>query len=299
MDNLVIYIESLIFAADQPITRSDVRYALENCFETQISPEEVDTAIEQLIDKYNADTFAMEVNEIGGGLQFMTKPAFHHVIGSHLKLITKKRLSRVALETLAIIAYKQPVTKTELEKIRGVSCDYALQKLLEKELVTIEGRAEGPGRPLMYATSPKFMDYLGLKDIKDLPKLRELEQTENSIGESAPVEIDEAPESEKDLSENGHTPESGSPEIQPTSSDVVNDTSAESEIDGEVVSDQDAATEVDVNMPVASEPDTVANSDSDAHVASDVEQQNVQEREMEVQSEIHPEKDDVIHDSEE
>jgi segregation and condensation protein B len=254
LDNLVIYIESLIFAADQPITRNDVRYALENCFETKITPEEIDSAIEQLIEKYSAETFAIEVNEIGGGLQFMTKPAFHHVVGSHLKLITKKRLSRVALETLAIIAYKQPVTKTELEKIRGVSCDYAIQKLLEKELVMIEGRAEGPGRPLMYSTTPKFMDYLGLRDIKDLPKLRELEQSENSIGESAPVEMIESIDSteglsrdgwaaeglskeelsEKGLSENGRTRESESPEMQPSGSDVVSDVD-----DGDVLNRDD------------------------------------------------------------
>ena len=247
MDNLVIYIESLVFAADHPITRNDVRYALENCFETQISPEEIDTAVEQLIEKYNAETFAMEVSEIGGGLQFMTKPAFHHVIGSHLKLITKRRLSRVALETLAIIAYKQPVTKTELEKIRGVSCDYAIQKLFEKELVTIEGRAEGPGRPLMYSTSPKFMDYLGLRDIKDLPKLRELEHTENSIGESAPIETSEESDSEVEMTENGQAPASGTSDLQPSSSDVVNDIDAGASEDSHMSADGDtkAGTEGD------------------------------------------------------
>jgi segregation and condensation protein B len=82
LDNLVIYIESLVFAADQPITRSDVKYALENCFVTEISPEDIDTAVEQLIEKYSEDSFAIEVNEIGGGLQFMTKPAYHHVIAA-------------------------------------------------------------------------------------------------------------------------------------------------------------------------------------------------------------------------
>jgi len=287
LDNLVIYIESLIFAADQPITRQDLRYALENCFETQISPEEVEMAVDQLIEKYSTEEFAIEVNEIGGGLQFMTKPAFHHVIGSHLKLITKRRLSRVALETLAIIAYKQPVTKTELEKIRGVSCDYAIQKLLEKELVFIEGRAEGPGRPLMYATSPKFMDYLGLNDIKDLPKLRELEQTENSIGESAPIEINAEAESEKGLTENGQTPESAASETQPSGSDVVIDREAgesvESGADGgeDVQSDTDARTDVE----------------SDGIVEAETRGESTSK--PEVQSQIEPEGEGVIDDSEE
>ena len=188
MDNLVTYIESLVFAADQPITREEVRYALENAFDTKLTPEEIDTGIEQLKEKYDSGDFAMEVSEIAGGLQFFTKPAFHHVIGSYLKQITKKRLSRVALETLAIIAYKQPITKTELEKIRGVNCDYAIQKLLEKELIAITGRSDGPGRPLLYATSEKFMDYLGLGSIRELPKLKDLQPVDNSIGEPAPVE---------------------------------------------------------------------------------------------------------------
>ena len=132
LDNLVTYIESLVFASDAPITREEIRYALENCFDTQLAPELIDEGVEALKAKFADEQFAIEVSEIGGGLQFMSKPAYHHVIGAHLKQITKKRLSRVALETLAIIAYKQPVTKTELERIRGVNCDYAIQKLLDK-----------------------------------------------------------------------------------------------------------------------------------------------------------------------
>ncbi len=188
MDNLTTYIESLVFASDQPISREDVRYALENCFETSLSPEDIDQAVDALKEKYQDESFSIEVTEIAGGLQFMTKPSYHHVIGSHLKLITNKRLSRVALETLAIIAYKQPVTKTELEKIRGVNCDYAIQKLLEKELISMAGRSDGPGRPMLYATSDKFMDYLGIRDIQDLPKLKDIEPVENSIGEAGPVD---------------------------------------------------------------------------------------------------------------
>jgi segregation and condensation protein B len=100
----------------------------------------------------------------------------------------KKRLSRSALETLSIIAYKQPVTKSELERIRGVNCDYAIQKLLEKELVAIQGRSDGPGRPLLYGTSDKFMDYFGLKSLDDLPKPKEFREPSNQIGEQAPIE---------------------------------------------------------------------------------------------------------------
>ena len=188
MDNLALYVESLVFATDQPISRTELRVALENCFDSKIPQQQVDEAIEATKDKYASDNFAIEMVEIADGLQFLTKPAFHHAVGSHLKLLSKKRLSRVALETLAIIAYKQPVAKSEIEKIRGVNCDYAVQKLLDKELIVIEGRSDGPGRPLLYATSPKFMDYLGLKNLNDLPKLKDLESADNSIGEGDDIE---------------------------------------------------------------------------------------------------------------
>jgi segregation and condensation protein B len=188
LDNLVAYIESLIFAAEQPVTRKEMRYALENAFDTRIAKETFEEALGKLMARYKSDEFAIEIVEIAGGFQFLTKPAYHHVIGSYLRQITKKRLSRVALETLAIIAYKQPVTKSELEKIRGVNCDYSIQKLLDKELVEISGRAEGPGRPLLYTTTEKFMDYFGLKGLADLPKLKEFEQPDNAIGQPAPEE---------------------------------------------------------------------------------------------------------------
>ena len=89
------------------------------------------------------------------------------------------------METLSIVAYKQPISKTEIEQIRGVSCDYAMQKLLEKELVAILGRSDAPGRPLVYGTSDKFMDYFGIKSLKDLPKPKDFKDVENKIGEES------------------------------------------------------------------------------------------------------------------
>ena len=97
----------------------------------------------------------------------------------------KKRLSTSALETLSIIAYKQPVTKPEIEKIRGVNCDYAVQKLLEKELIVMAGKSELPGRPVLYATSRRFMDYFGINNLSQLPDLKEMNPEENVIGETS------------------------------------------------------------------------------------------------------------------
>jgi segregation and condensation protein B len=123
----------------------------------------------------------------------MTKKDYHDTIGTLLKQKTKKRLTKAALETLAIVAYRQPMTKVEVEQIRGVNSDYSIQKLLEKELVTIVGRSEKPGRPLLYATSPKFMDYFGIQSLKDLPRVKDFQEEEvNEIGEPQDIEVAEA-----------------------------------------------------------------------------------------------------------
>ena len=106
----------------------------------------------------------------------------------HLKLKSKKSLSRAALETISIIAYKQPLSKLEIEQIRGVNSDYAVSKLLEKELIAITGRSDKPGRPLLYGTSAKFMDYFGINSINDLPKLADFKPENNEIGEPVSIE---------------------------------------------------------------------------------------------------------------
>ncbi len=188
MDKLELHIESIIFASEQPIPLNEIKACLEQSMETKLKKNLLEKAMESVLAKYQSEDYAFEVAEIGGGFVFLTKGAFHHTISTLLKQKAKKRLSKAALETLAIIAYKQPVTKSEAEKIRGVSCDYSIQKLLEKELIAIVGRSEGPGRPLLYATSEKFMDYFGLKSIKDLPKLKDFKVEENTIGDGAAVE---------------------------------------------------------------------------------------------------------------
>lgn len=182
------HVESLIFTAEGPIRFQDISHALEEHFGVKPSETDVTEAIQALQEKYQSADFSFELVEIADGYQFLSKGAYHGLIGTHLKQKTRKRLSRAALETLSIIAYKQPVTKSELEKIRGVSCDYSIQKLLEKDLVVITGRSDGPGRPLLYGTSDKFMDYFGLKSLKDLPTPKDFKVPENSIGEQAPIE---------------------------------------------------------------------------------------------------------------
>lgn len=188
MEYLAQHIESLIFSSEYPVTIEEIQSVLEEAFETELSVEDLEQALQQVMERYTADDYAFEVIAISGGYQFMTKGAYHNTVGTLLRQNTKTRLSRAALETLAIIAYRQPVSKGEMEKVRGVSCDYSVQKLLEKELVEITGRSDGPGRPLLYGTSQKFMDYFGMADISELPKLKDFEMPEDTIGEAAPIE---------------------------------------------------------------------------------------------------------------
>ena len=207
VERLDTHIESLIFVAQQPVKREDIRYNLENALQVTIDDISVDEALSRLQEKYWDDNFAIEIVEVAEGFQFVTKGAYHHVIGSYLKQLTKRRLSKVALETLAIIAYRQPVSRSELEQIRGVNADYAIDKLLEKELIEIAGRSTGPGKPLLYATSGKFMDYFGLRSIEDLPQLKEFQVPVEEIGEPSSLEevvTFELPQAENDR--NGHLP---------------------------------------------------------------------------------------------
>ena len=188
MEFLNQHIEALIFATEHPITVEEIKSVLDTTFETEFEEAEILRGIETVKEKFSDAQFAFEVIEIAKGFQFLTKPTFHNSVGTFLKQTIKKRLSQAALETLSIIAYKQPVSKTELEQIRGVSCDYAVQKLLEKELVQIQGRSDAPGRPLLYATSEKFMDYFGIKSLQDLPKTKDFKEVENQIGAVTGVE---------------------------------------------------------------------------------------------------------------
>jgi len=194
LQKLALHIESLIFSSSTSIGFDEIKNALEESLGVVFTDEEVADQIGLLMEKYASDDYAIEIMEMAGGFRFMTKGAYHHTIGAFLRQNTHKKLSKAALESLAIIAYKQPVTKTEIESIRGVNSDYTIQKLLEKDLIEISGRSDGPGKPLLYGTTSKFTDYFGLKSIDDLPKPKEIEQTENQIGEQAPIELEQKPE---------------------------------------------------------------------------------------------------------
>ncbi len=178
ISQIIPHIEVLIFASEKPLSSLDIVELINNTFgflEERIMLDQVESALEGIREKYDSEFYPFEVKQSGGGWQFLTKVSYHKTIAQLNGDKFLKRLSNAALETLAIIAYKQPITKGEIEAIRGVNSDYSIQKLLEKELVLISGRNENmPGKPLVYATSKNFMDYFGINSAADLPKIREV-----------------------------------------------------------------------------------------------------------------------------
>ncbi len=176
--NLITHIEALIFASEKPLTAIEITELVNSAFgfmDDKVVIDQVETSIEGVKEKYNSEFFPFELRESGGGWQFLTKRDYHQTIAQLNGDKFLKRLSTAALETLAIIAYKQPITKSEIEAIRGVNCDYSIQKLLEKELIVISGRNETMvGKPLIYSTSRHFMDYFGINSSEELPKISEV-----------------------------------------------------------------------------------------------------------------------------
>ncbi len=188
---IIPHIEALIFASDKPLTTMEITELVNNALgfiDDRAAIEQVESAIDGIREKYQSEFYAFELKQSGGGWQFLTKPEYHKTVAliNGDKFI--KRLSAAALETLAIIAYKQPITKSEIEAIRGVNCDYAVQKLLEKELIIISGRnEEAVGKPLIYSTSKSIMDYFGINSPEELPKIDEVLMEE--LVKATPVNV--------------------------------------------------------------------------------------------------------------
>lgn len=175
IEQLMPHIEALVFASERPITLMEMIDLLGQTFDEPMEGERITACLDAIREKYDAGYYPFELREVGGGFQFLTKKEYHKTVlqlngDKHIK-----KLSLAAMETLAIIAYKQPITKGDIEYIRGVSVDYSIQKLLEKELIVISGRKEeAVGKPLIYSTSKNFMDYLGINNSADLPALKDI-----------------------------------------------------------------------------------------------------------------------------
>ena len=187
MENLHQHIEALVFSSESAVTIGDVVQTMTKAFPASpLDEKTVEQILKDLEEKFKSDIFAFELRVIGGGYQFFTKAAYHTTVAAFIGQKEKRRLSTAALETLSIIAYRGPITKTECEKIRGVNCDYSVEKLLEKELIEVAGRMENmPGKPVLYKVTQIFLDYFGINSTKELPKLKDVIPVydENVVGE--------------------------------------------------------------------------------------------------------------------
>ena len=172
-------IESLVFTSESSLSTDRISDLLH-----EFDRDAVKAALSELVEYHSNRGGGFELVEVAGGWQFRTRPAFQSYITRHIRTKASK-FSQSSLETLAIIAYRQPLTRTEVEHLRGVDCGTVLKSLLEKKLVRILGKKDIPGRPLIYGTSKEFLEIFGLKDLKSLPTLKEIQA------------LDEAPQYER------------------------------------------------------------------------------------------------------
>ncbi|MCX5666590.1 MAG: SMC-Scp complex subunit ScpB [Candidatus Omnitrophica bacterium] len=165
-------IEAILFVSDKPVSIATLKDVLK-----EIEPTEIRTCIEELNNEYNSSERSFSIKEIAGGFQMLTDPVYSTWISSLYKK-PSDRMTGPALETLAIIAYKQPLTRSDIEAIRGVNVDGVLHTLEERSLIRTRGRVEGPGRPILYGTTTEFLQHFGLKSLEDLPKLKEFQESD-------------------------------------------------------------------------------------------------------------------------
>lgn len=184
MKDILLHIEAIIFASEEGISANDIRQVLQDALAIEVTNQEVIELTKRIFEKYNAEDYVFSLQAIGKQYQFLTKAVYHESINQLQAHKDKKKLSQSALETLSIVAYKQPITKLEIEQIRGVNCDYSVQRLLEKKLIQIIGKADSIGKPLLYGTSDQFMNHFGINSTKDLPQLKDIIAEENTIGET-------------------------------------------------------------------------------------------------------------------
>jgi len=185
MEDLKRIIEALLFASPEPLSIARIRSILQG-----VETGEVTQALESLKRDYEEESRSFQIVEIGGGYQLATKPDYAVFVGKLVESRSKQRLSKAAMETLAIVAYKQPVVRSAIEGIRGVNADGVLRTLMERDLIRIVGRGDGPGRPLLFGTTRDFLLQFGLNKLSDLPGMKEIEELVGA-GDGGPASTEE------------------------------------------------------------------------------------------------------------
>lgn len=179
-------IEALIFASDGPISGNRIRSTIE-----EIDTNQIQEIVDELNIEYEQQQRSFQIVHVAGGYQFVTRPEFASYIKKYYKGRSKSKLSRAALEALAIVAFKQPISRPEIDMIRGVNSDGVVKNLLERNLIQISGRSETIGRALLYSTTAEFLRYFGVNEVSELPKPKEIEELLGSAQEELPFSSDE------------------------------------------------------------------------------------------------------------
>jgi segregation and condensation protein B len=185
--NLSALLEAIVYVAEEPVSLDAIRKAL-----PEADPAEIREKLNELIERYRVAEHGIEIREVADGFRFSTKPEHHETLKQFIKSqIPPTRLSLAALETLAVIAYKQPVTIPEIQEIRGVHASGVIKTLLDRKIVATAGRKEVLGRPILYKTTREFLIHFGLKDLSELPSMEEFEElikTQAAAEEEIPEE---------------------------------------------------------------------------------------------------------------
>jgi len=205
-EKLTNVIEVLLFITDRPLSLRRLKDVL---FEDKVSDGEIKSAIDALVSKYNSPTFGIEIKEVAGGWQFASKSDYSEWVKKLYRERTRVKLSPSALETLSIIAYRQPITRLEVEDIRRVESGGVIETLLERKLIKIVGRKETIGRPLLYGTTQEFLRYFGLKNLSELPTIEDFAPQESPADDNAGEESTESSDlpSENGTSSTGENPD--------------------------------------------------------------------------------------------
>lgn len=177
-------IEAILFVAGEPVAREDLAHALD------LTVMELDEALAELSDHYDLERRGLKLNRYGSSVQLATRPEYAPYVERLLQPTQKQSLSQAAMETLSIVAYRQPVTKSDMEAVRGVKCDYSVQSLVNKGLIQEVGRKEALGRPILYGTTEEFLRHFGIESLEQLPQLEQF-SAEDVLGEPLPTGSEE------------------------------------------------------------------------------------------------------------
>ncbi len=236
-DNNVAIVEALVLASPEPITAKKIVEVLDD-----MTSSKVKDAIEELNSRYSETGCAYRIRNIAGGFQFYIIPEFTGYVEELFTRRRKMRLTRAALEVMAIIAYRQPVTKTDIEHIRGVASDGVIHNLLEKKLITMRGRAVTVGRPLQYGTTDDFLKFFGLNKLEDLPKMSEIEELIKAAEPTNQTELNLLDEISE---ENSHKLNIADGTYTPEKSEKVNEVNVANEVNDINMDKADDQIEVD------------------------------------------------------